>query len=253
MLLVAKVGNTHTVLGLWDRRIVETWRIGTQNVSTEDELFVHINNFFDYSGHKFHEIDGICVASVVPHVNDTFRYFSKKHLKRPLLFVRSKDADWIKWNVLTPNEMGADRVANIIAASKKYAKNFAVVDFGTAITVEAFTDVYEGGSILPGPKTAIRALFANTAKLPVVEEEIPVSVVGKDTQTNIQSGVMIGTMVAIDGLIQLYEADLGCHFHVISTGGYGGEISKMSTRIEEYVPDLTLNGIALYYLELTEK
>ncbi len=248
MLLTIDVGNTNVVMGLMNKdKLFGTWRINTKSISTEDEFSVHLKNFLDFSGYRFSEVEDICIASVVPTINDVFKYYTKKYMNRNPVFVKIKDATWIEWDVLTPNEIGADRIANVIAAKELYGANVVVVDFGTAVTIDILTDRYEGGAILPGPRTAIQSLFSNTAKLPSVEAKIPESPIGKDTVTNIQAGVMIGTMFAIDGLLSLFEENLSRHFKVISTGGYGEEISTMSMKIEAYIPDLTLKGISLFY------
>ncbi len=253
MLLVVDVGNTQTVLGLWNgKEIVERWRIGTANISTEDELLVHVNHFLDFSGYDFENIEGVCVASVVPQLNGTFRYFSEKYLKCPPIFVKAENVEWLEWRVKTPAEIGADRVANVVAARELFVKNTVTVDFGTAITLDVLTDGYEGGAILPGPRTAMKSLFSNTAKLPFVDEKLPPSSVGKDTATNIQSGVMLGTVIAIDGLIRRYENELSQKFRVISTGGDGELFSKISQRITKYVPNLTLFGVAIYHEKISK-
>lgn len=253
MLLAIDVGNTTVVMGLMnENKTFYTWRISTKNISTEDEFLVHIRNFLDFSGYRISSIEDICVASVVPELNEVFKYYGKKYMNKNPTFVKIRDANWIEWNVWTPNELGADRIANVIAANELYKKNVIVVDFGTAITIDIFTDRYEGGVILPGPRTAIRSLFMNTAKLPTVEAKFPDSPVGKDTITNIQSGVMTGTMFAIDGFVSLFEDEFSTKFKVISTGGYGSEISKSSTKIEQYEPDLTLYGISIFYFHKNE-
>ncbi len=247
MLLVADVGNTHTVLGLWDeksRQIVEKWRVGTNHVSTEDELMVHVVHFLATAKHELKEIDGFCVASVVPQFNRVIEYFSKKYLDSPPFFVKSENVDWIEWNVLTPQDMGADRVADVVAAVEEYEKDVIVVDFGTAITLEVFTDKYEGGAILTGTRTALKSLFSSAAKLPTIQMNFPDSPVGKDTQSNIQAGVVLGTVLAVDGLIELYEEHFLRTFTVISTGGEGKELHKRSKKIEVYDETLTLKGIS---------
>jgi|UniRef100_A0A7V3RDF6 type III pantothenate kinase len=253
MLLAIDVGNTNVVMGFMkNNKPFSTWRINTKNISTEDELSVHLKNFLDFSGYRFSDIEDLCVASVVPSINDVFKYYGKKYMNKNPVFVKVKDVNWINWNVWTPNEIGADRIANVIGAKELYRKDVIIVDFGTAVTIDILTDQYEGGTILPGPRTAIQSLFTSTAKLPSVEARVPDSPVGKDTVTNIQSGVMIGTMFAIDGLISLFEEEFTKTFKVISTGGYGQDISKMSTKIGEYVPDLTLQGISLFYSKKDE-
>ncbi len=254
MLLVADVGNTQTLLGLWDgKKIIERWRIGTSNIATEDELLIHVNHFLDFSNNALDEIKGFCVASVVPSLNNIFRYFSIRYLKIKPLFVETKDVTWIDWNVKTPNDMGADRVSNVVAAKELFKKDVIIVDFGTAITLDILSNLYEGGSILISPHVAIRSLFSNTAKLPSVDERIPTSSIGKDTITNIQSGVILGTAFAIDGLIERYEFELSKKFKVISTGGHGKMFSKISSKIEEYLPDLTLSGISIYFSKKAHK
>lgn len=253
MLLAVDVGNTVAVMGMMNgNKSFDTWRVSTKNISTEDEFSVHIKNFLDFSGYKLANIENICVASVVPSINDVFKYYTKKYMNKNPIFVKIKAVNWINWNVWTPNEIGADRIANVIAAKENYGENVIIVDFGTAITIDILTDKYEGGVILPGPRTAIQSLFTNTAKLPSVEAKFPDSPIGKDTITNIQSGIMLGTMFAIDGLVSLFEDEFSRRFKVVSTGGYGADISKSSVKIENYVPDLTLTGISIFYSRKNE-
>ncbi len=250
MLLIADVGNTHTVLGLWNgEKVVERWRLGTSHISTEDEFMVHVNHFLEFCQRSFKDVKDLCVASVVPSVNDVFTYFARKYLDKEPIFVTAKGANWIDWNVRTPQEMGADRVANVIAAKREFEKDVIVVDFGTAVTLDILSEKYEGGSILIGPKTSLKALFSNAAKLPTVPEKLPKSAIGKDTPSNIQSGTLLGTAFAIDGLISAYERELSKKFKVVSTGGEGKMFIGISKRIEKYDPDLTLKGISFYYEE----
>jgi type III pantothenate kinase len=251
MLLIADVGNTHTVLGLWNgREVIEKWRLATSHIFTEDELMVHVNHFLEFSKKSFDAVEDLCVASVVPSANDVFLYFANKYLHKEPTFVNAKGANWIKWNVRTPHEMGADRIANVIAAEKEFQKDVIVVDFGTAITLDILTDEYEGGSILIGPRTSLKALFSNAAKLPSVSERVPASAIGKDTPSNIQSGTILGTSFAIDGLIQSYEEELSRKFKVVATGGEGKMFAEISRRIEMYDSLLTLKGISFYYEKL---
>ncbi len=254
MLLAVDVGNTHTVLGLFDgEQNVNNWRIATSHIETEDELMVNINNLINFSNKSFNDIKAMCVASVVPGVNNVFLYFAKKYLHSDPMFITTESVDWIEWNVYTPSEIGADRIANVIAAKKEFKKDVIVVDFGTAITLDVVTDKYEGGSILIGPRTSLKALFSNAAKLPAVSEKLPSSAVGKDTPSNIQSGTMLGTSFAIDGLVKAYERELSKSFKVIATGGEGNLFSKICDRIEAYDPLLTLKGISYYYEELKKR
>ena len=252
MYLLMDVGNTHTVIGRSNGgKIDSSWRIGTRRFETEDELYSILKSLEILDG-----IKRVAVASVVPGVYKPIQYFCEKYFGFEPIWLDALKYENIKWNVKYPREIGADRVANVIAAYELFKSNAIIVDFGTAITIDVLIgNAYEGGAILPGFNTSIMALFTNTAKLPQVDLKIPSSSIGKDTEDNIQIGVIMGLVKALDGLIDDIISFTNERFEIIATGGN----AKLSVGASKYIknidPLLTLKGIlefAKYYSKKEE-
>ncbi|MDI3472416.1 MAG: type pantothenate kinase [Thermotogaceae bacterium] len=240
MYLLIDIGNTHTVIGKSDgQKIISNWRIGTKRFETEDELYSILKSLGILD-----DINKVAVASVVPSVDKSIRYFCKKYFDFTPVFVSAPECKLINWNVKYPKEIGADRVANVLAAYKLFKTSTIIIDFGTAITIDVLIDNnYEGGAILPGFNTSIMALFANTAKLPQVDLKVLSTPIGKDTEENIQLGVVMGTVKAIDCLIEDIKKFTNKDFLVIATGGNSTIARELSKHIEIVDYQLTLKGI----------
>ncbi|MDN5338070.1 MAG: type pantothenate kinase [Thermotogaceae bacterium] len=238
--LLIDVGNTHTTIGKSDgQKIISNWRIGTKRFDTEDELYSILKSL-----EILDDINKVAVASVVPSVDKSIQYFCKKYFGFMPVFVNALECKTINWNVKYPKEIGADRVANVLAAYKLFKTNAIIVDFGTAITIDVLVDNnYEGGAILPGFSTSVMALFANTAKLPQVDLKVLSTPIGKDTEENIQIGVVVGTIKAIDCLIEDIINFTNENFLVIATGGNSIISKEISKHIEIVDHQLTLKGI----------
>lgn len=250
MNLLFDVGNTHTVIGIKENDFFRTWRIGTKSYETEDELFSVISSLFDHSDISIKKIDKIGVSSVVPFINEIIIYMNKKYINSEIYFINSDKKIYdIVYDVEYPREIGADRLANIIASRYEYGKNVIAVDFGTAITVDVMKDSYfTGGCIIPGFKTQMISLFSSTAKLPQVELIIPDYNLGKNTSDNIQIGVIKNTIYGIERLISEIEKETSCNYEVIITGGMSGKIKNYSDVFKIHDKYLTLKGIE-YYLK----
>jgi len=250
MYLLMDVGNTHTVIGKSsDKDIISSWRIGTKRFETEDELYSILNGLEILDGVK-----KVVVASVVPSVDKSIQYFCEKYFDSDPIWVNAPECKIIKWNVKYPREIGADRVANVIAAYKIFGSDSIIVDFGTAITIDVLIEnTYEGGAILPGFNTSIMALFSSTAKLPQVDLEVPLETIGKDTIDNIQIGVVKGLIKALDGLIDDIISSTGGSFKIIATGGNAKLAVNVSRYIKEIDPKLTLKGILEFVKCLEER
>jgi type III pantothenate kinase len=250
MKILFDVGNTHTVVGYNNKNRFKTFRIGTSNIQTEDELYSLLINLFKYENLNVKKIDGFGIASVVPGKNYTVEKFGKKYFDCESYFLKAKDGIYgIKWNVEYPKEIGADRVANVIAAKKIYGNNTIIIDFGTAITIDVINKGnFIGGAILPGLKTAMLSLFSKTAKLPQVELKIPKTNIGKNTSENIQIGVIKTVLLGIKKLLKDISIETGTDYKIITTGGMGHYLKDYSKIFNLYDPNLTLKGIE-YYLE----
>lgn len=250
MELLFDIGNTHTVIGLHvEDAPFKIWRIGTKSYETEDELFSKLYTLFQVAQIQKEEISKIGVSSVVPSVNYILEKLGEKYFQQPTQFVTPDARVFeIEYRVDYPQEIGADRLANVFAAKKIYGNNVIVIDFGTAITLDILQDGhFTGGAILPGFRTAMLALFSNTAQLPQVELRIPTHSVGTNTIDNIQIGILKITILGIERLIEEITRETRATYQIVSTGGVGKFLQGSSALFDIYEPDLTLKGI-LYFL-----
>jgi type III pantothenate kinase len=249
MLLVIDVGNTNTVLGVYDgQTLVKSWRIRTERDSTEDEYNVLIRGLFANSGIQPSDIDKTVIASVVPPMVNFLDSFCRKYLGHAPHWVDAKSAARIVVCTKNPDEIGADRIVNAVAAYEKYRRSVIVVDFGTATTFDVISEKgdYMGGAISPGIKIAAEALFMKASKLPRVEIfQPPSKVIGRDTIESIKSGIIFGYAGLVDGIVRRMKAELGTNPKIIATGGLAGLMVKVSEEIEAVEPDLTLEGLRI--------
>lgn len=245
MILLFDVGNTHTTVALTDDgKSFNIKRISTNSIQTEDELFVLLKNFYE------HLYDTVVVSSVVPNLNYVFEFFSEKYIDKKAIFVRASNYKDIDWNVKMPDEIGADRVADVIAAKKDYGENAIIVDFGTAITIEVLKDnKYEGGVIIPGFNMMINALFKGTAKLPKVELKPYNGFVGKDTESNIRIGVINTVLGGIEYTIEKIKEEykFDSDTPIIFTGGQSKLIKSYVSWNVLFDIELGLRGIYYFY------
>ncbi|QTA37336.1 type III pantothenate kinase [Thermosipho ferrireducens] len=257
MVLLFDVGNTHTTLAVTEEgKNFSTWRISTKSIQTEDELYAYVKSLIKVDAH----IERLVISSVVPQINHVFEFFSKKYLKSEAIFVDARRFPHLTWNVKFPEEIGADRVANVIASWKDYGKDCIIVDFGTATTIEILRDgVYEGGSIIPGFYMMINALFKGTAKLPMIEIKPFSSFVGKDTESNIKIGVINTVLGGIRYAIDEIKKELNFpeSTYIILTGGQALLVENFFRKHYklQYIfdQDLTLRGIYYFYESVINK
>ena len=247
MILAFDIGNTHIVPVFFDSEgnIIESFRIPTGLVMTEDTLFSTMKTLTEYKNIDLENIDKVVVSSVVPHLNEIFSYLSKKYFNvNPVFVTLNKINDEIILPSDTERGLGADRIIDILHAKTLYPdKELIIIDFGTAITFDVIKDsVYLGGCILPGIELSIDALFQKAAKLPKVYFEEPKSVFGKNTINQINAGIYYSNIGAIKEILFQYKEGLTNPF-VIATGGQGKKISEVVEDINLYIPDLTLNGL----------
>jgi len=250
MLLAIDSGNTQTVIGLFDgAELADHWRIATVAERTADELALMIQQFLGFHGFSFDEqIDGVAVSSGVPRVTVELRAMTKRYFGFPALVLEPGVKTGMPILYDNPREVGADRIANAVAAYETYGGPSIVVDFGTANTIEAISTKgeYLGGAIFPGIEISMDALFGRAAALRRVELVAPRNVIGKSTVESIQSGAVFGYSGQVDTLVEMFEAELG-ECTVIATGGLAEPIIKHSRTIDHYEPWLTLQGLRIVF------
>ncbi|GGP11606.1 type III pantothenate kinase [Oceanobacillus neutriphilus] len=251
MLFVLDVGNTNTVLGVFDNdTLIHDWRIKTDRYKTEDEFGVLIHSLFEYKGLSFQDITGVIISSVVPPIMFALEKMSRDyfHLEAVVIGKASYDK-MIKMNYPNPSEIGADRIVNAIAGIHKYGAPLIIIDFGTATTY-CYVDEearYAGGIITPGVNISMEALNTRASKLPKIEIQKPQQVIGSSTVEAMTSGVFYGYIGQVDGLVKRIKQEKGTDPTVIATGGLSKLIAHESETIDAVEPYLTLNGLYLIY------
>ena len=251
MLLVIDVGNTNTVIGIYNgKELVKDWRIRTVNTITEDEFNIIAVNLFTGSDIKSKDIRHIVISCVVPPLVSILDSFCRKYLGRHPLWVDAKSVNIMPILYNNPDEVGADRIANSIAAFEKYKTSLIVVDFGTATTFDAVSEdgEYLGGAICPGIMISAEALFLKASKLPRVEIfSHPEKIIGKDTASSIRSGIIYGYAGLVDGIVRRMKIEMGTAPKVVATGGVSSLMAEVCDSIEEVEPSLTLEGLRIIY------
>jgi len=251
MLLVVDVGNTHTVLGLYDEeRLVHDFRIETAKGRTSDEYHVLLLSLLELAGITRSEVRASILASVVPSFNDTVIDAVDRAFDHEIMVVGPGIKTGMPVLYENPREVGADRVVNAVAAYERVKGAAIVVDFGTATTFDCISDKgeYLGGSIAPGMQISASALFSRAARLPRSEIARPPRAIGRNTVHSMQSGIVFGYVGLVDGLVRRLAGEMGGEVAVIATGGLAGLIEPESETIEEVDEFLTLEGLRLIYL-----
>lgn len=250
MLLTLDIGNTNIVLGIFKgKRLKRNWRIFTDLKRTSDEYWVLIDGLIRGRGEEASRIDAAILSSVVPPLTPVIRDMIKEYLGFIPLVVTADLETGIKICYRNPKEVGSDRVVNAAAAFNLYGGPTIVVDLGTATTFCVITKKgeYIGGSIAPGVLTSLEALFQKTARLPKVELIRPDSVIGKDTISSMQAGVVFGYAAMIDGMIERIREELMIEPYVVATGGLASLIAPESRMVDESRPFLTLEGLRIIF------
>jgi type III pantothenate kinase len=247
-LLVVDVGNSNVVLGIYrGDQLVNSWRLATARDRTFDEYGILARQLI---GDELYDgLEGAIVASVVPPLNTAMAAMIRKYFDVEVMFVEPGVKTGIAIQVDNPQEVGADRIVNCVAAHELYGGPAVIVDFGTATTFDIVTEDarYIGGVIAPGLIISAEALFARAARLPRVDIKRPPTVVGSNTVVNMQSGLYFGYLGLVDGILARIQAEVPGLKHIVATGGIAPLLAGDSEYIQEVDENLTLKGLKIVY------
>jgi type III pantothenate kinase len=250
MLLVADVGNTNTVVGVFDGdRLLASWRLTSRREQTADEYGLFIETLLRTRGLQAQQIRAVAISNVVPPVQQTLEWMCEKYFGLVPYTVDPGVNTAIPIAVDNPREIGPDRIVNAVAARTRYGPPLIIIDFGTATTFDCVNTAGEfiGGAIAPGITTATDALLSRAARLYRVELVRPKEAIGRNTVTNIQSGVVYGYAGLVDGIVERMKLEMDGVPRVIATGGLAKLMADVARSIELVDEDLTLEGLRLLY------
>lgn len=250
MFLAIDVGNTHTVLGVFDgTKLRADWRMTSTAHRTADECWLAVRSFCNEIKIEPTALTGVGISSVVPDLTSVFESLSRKYLNVDPVVISGTLDIGIRIHYVDPFAVGADRLCNAVAGFAKYGGPLIIIDFGTATTFDVVQNNgdYLGGVITLGLESTAAELHRRAAKLPKIELAFPPAVIGKDTQSSMQSGVMYGAVDAVEGAVRRIRAELGAAARVIATGGLATVISHHTNVIEAVEPALVLDGIRLIW------
>ncbi len=250
MLLALDIGNSQIVCGVFDNNIlVANWRLSTNPVKTSDEYEISIHSLLATQSINPARITHSIICSVVPPLTQVFEEVIQTSLGHSPAIVTCHSPHGLILKYENPEEIGADRLVNAAAAFEAFKRDLIIVDFGTATTFCTVTaeGEYLGGAIAPGLKSAADSLHLKTAKLPKVDLAIPENVIGRDTASSIQSGLLYGYAGLVDQIVGRIQKEVGVASYVLATGGLASVIIPISDKIQEIRPNLTLEGLALLH------
>jgi len=249
MLLVIDIGNTNTVLGIFDgEKLLMHWRLMSAR-HTADELGIYLLTLISLAGITPKDISGAALSSVVPPLDAPWEEGVLRYLSVDCLKVTSDTDTGIPILYRTPAEVGADRLVNSVAGISRYGAPLIIVDFGTALTLDVISPAgeYLGGAIAPGLVVSMEALFGRAAKLPKVSFEVPEMVIGRTTRESMQSGILFGFAGLVDSLVERIRTEMGADIPVVATGGHAEVMEPLSRTIDSVEPWLTLEGLRIIY------
>jgi type III pantothenate kinase len=253
MILAVDVGNTNVVFALVDKgEIKARWRIATDPRRTADEYAVWLHQLLELEGFSREDVQGVIIGTVVPRALHNLEVLSEKYFRKTPIVAGQGAAAWpLQLDVDEPQNVGADRALNAIAAHAKYPGDLLIIDFGTATTfdVVSSTGAYAGGIIAPGINLSLDALVSAAAKLPRIAIEAPQSnsVVGRTTQSQMLIGIYWGYVAMLEGLTERIKRELDRPITVVATGGLATLFDKHTNVFDAIEPDLTIQGLSLLY------
>lgn len=256
MLLAMDVGNTQTVIGLFDgAELMANWRVSTNKGETADEMAVVVADLLNLAGLGLTDVTHVAVSSVVPHCTAALQEMSRLHMKAEALTVGPGVKTGLTILYDNPHEVGADRIVNAVAALGRHPEGAVVADFGTATTFDAVTGKreYLGGAICPGVEVSAEAMFKAAARLVSTDLTAPEQVIGRNTRASIQSGLIYGTAGEVDRIVEMMleemrvAGDASEPPAVIATGGLCELIAPHCRTITDVDPLLTLTGLRLVF------
>ncbi|MCW2927769.1 MAG: type pantothenate kinase [Thermoleophilia bacterium] len=265
MLLVVDVGNTHTVAGIYPLDSpaasdpTARWRWQTQRAATSDEVAAMIGQMLALDASSLDDVQRLAISSVVPGLTTAWRDLGARLLgERGALVVGPGLRTGLRISTSEPHEVGADRIVNAVAAWHRYEGPCIVVDLGTATTYDVIVDpaTYIGGAIAPGIAVSVGALVDRAARLASVDLHMPDTAIGRDTASSMRSGVMLGAVAQLEGMLARIRAELVAEHGVsddhlvpaIATGGFSTMLHGHVTGLDDVDVDLTLRGLQLLAL-----
>ena len=250
MLLTVDIGNTQTSIGLWSGDVLESsWAVSTRSNDSADEVHALLLSLFALENLTLDICEDACIASVVPNLTSTWIEVMKRITGNTPIVVNSQIETGLKIIFDNPLEIGADRIADAVAAIHEYGSPVIVVDLGTATNIEVINKdgAFCGGIIAPGLQTSTAALFTHAARLPQIDLVQPENAIGQNTIDAIRSGLIWGEVDRIDGLVRRIFDELGYEALVVATGGLAGYVCEHSKTITQQQSRLTLKGLRLIY------
>lgn len=251
MLLVADIGNSQVTVGIYDNEnLMQRWGLTSTKSFSDDEYGIMLFNLLKYANIE-DKIHGAIISSVVSHLTYEVKHAIEKYLKVPVIVVsHESNMGGVSLKIDRPEEVGADRICNVVAGYTLYGSPSVIVDMGTATTFDILNEKGEfiGGAICPGIGLSIKALAENTSLLPDVQVNYITEVIASNTVTNILSGTIIGHAALIDGMLDRIEQQLGTEIITIGTGGYSIYVEEhMKRAFNHFTPQLTMDGLRFLY------
>lgn len=267
MLLTVDVGNTQTTLGLFGEgdTALRQWRMATDHTDTADELHERLFGYFQMFGLDLADVDAVAIASVVPILSQEWQLMMRTVLDREPLMVDATRDCGIEVGMPDPHQVGADRIANAVAARETYGSPVIVVDFGTATNIDVVdaSGTFRGGAIMPGVLLSASSLFSKAAKLSSVPLVVPAHALGDTTESAVQSGIVIGAAAQAEGIVsrivdelageQDAAGDVARRPKVVATGGLANVVARATDLFDEIDPDLTIRGIRQIWMHRESK
>ncbi len=256
MLLALDAGNTNVTVGVFSEgKLIDHRRLRTVREQTSDEWGILLRNLFSLAGLDIKQIHGIIIASVVPPLNSSLAEMAQRYFHTEAMFVTPTTDTGLTIRYDNPQEVGADRLVNGVAAFRKYGGPCVVVDLGTAITFDAISAKaeYLGGVISAGIGISTEALFSRTARLPLVDFQAPTNVIGTNTVASMQSGLFYGALGAIDLILERLIQEMGPETKAIATGGHASLIASQSRYLKHIDEHLTLEGLQMIWDRIRER